>query len=288
MQGKSSTKADVQDKPAAAGSNSPKLFLLLMSCGLLIQPFPIIYLPEELKIFYAISITLVFLLVAIHVRGKESLKKYFPVMFAFFTSALVLTLQFYTRGGGIGSTPWEKVLWMVASASLVVVPIILLTKKTGSNMASIFLQKGDLKKGLIIGLVTFTAFLVTSVPAAIYIFGGRADRITPENLIAWSPWIVAFVFLNSLREELWFRGIFLKKFEKFFKADIANLLQAIPFSIAHLGIRFDFTTIIYLVLFFFLGLGFGAIMQKTNSILGAVLFHAGADIPVMIMTFSLL
>jgi hypothetical protein len=59
-------------------------------------------------------------------------------------------------------------------------------------------------------------------------------------------------------------------------------------SLAHLGANFSFATAILLVLFFFLGLGFGAVMQKTNSIVGALLFHAGVDIPVMIMTFSVL
>jgi uncharacterized protein len=37
---------------------------------------------------------------------------------------------------------------------------------------------------------------------------------------------------------------------------------------------------------FSLGLAWGYIMQRTDSILGSALFHAGADIPVFIGIFS--
>jgi len=42
----------------------------------------------------------------------------------------------------------------------------------------------------------------------------------------------------------------------------------------------------FTVIVFFLGLAFGAIMQKTNSLLGSILFHAGTDIPVILGIFS--
>jgi len=102
------------------------------------------------------------------------------------------------------------------------------------------------------------------------------------------PWILAFVFLNGIREEILFRGLFLKKYNTFIGADISNVLQAIIFSLAHLSVPFNLFVFIYLILTFFLGLAFGAVIQKTDSLVGAILFHAGADIPVIIAVFSLL
>jgi len=169
---------------------------------------------------------------------------------------------------------------------LVVIPLLVLVRLSGDNWASIYLKKGNLRLGLIIGLVVFFFFLVTAVPFSIWIFGGAS--VTSDQLIALAPWIAAFVFANSLKEELLYRGLFLKKFESFLGKDMSNLTHAVVFSLAHLYIPFDSFTIIYWALAFFLGLGFAAVMQKTDSLLGSFLFHAGSDIPLMLAIFSVL
>jgi len=94
------------------------------------------------------------------------------------------------------------------------------------------------------------------------------------------------VLSNGVREELWFRGLFLKKYESILGVDASNFLQAIIFSQAHLGSQYTPFLLIFLVITFFLGLAFGAVMQKTESLLGAVLFHAGTDIPAVLGYFS--
>jgi membrane protease YdiL (CAAX protease family) len=60
------------------------------------------------------------------------------------------------------------------------------------------------------------------------------------------------------------------------------------FATAHLSAELTPFFILYFIMTFFLGLGFGAVMQKTDSVIGSVLFHAGADIPVLIAVFSYL
>ena len=96
------------------------------------------------------------------------------------------------------------------------------------------------------------------------------------------------MFLNAIREEILFRGLFLKKYDTFLGGDTSNVLQAIIFSLAHLSAQVTPFTFVYLILSFFLGLAFGGVIQKTDSLLGAILFHAGADIPVIIAVFSFL
>jgi membrane protease YdiL (CAAX protease family) len=71
----------------------------------------------------------------------------------------------------------------------------------------------------------------------------------------------------------------------------SNFLQAIIFSLSHsvagAGLNAYTPYVWALVIFTFsLGLVWGYIMQRTNSMLGPVLFHAGSDIPVFIGIFS--
>lgn len=224
-----------------------------------------------------------FLITALLFRNRqEKNKKYAPIFYAFFIAALVNTLQWYWRGSG--SSFREILLNIFISTILVVIPIITLIKLSGADMGSLYLKKGNLKLGFIIGVITFLFFLITALPAATYIFGGL--NVTLELLIILFPWILVFIFLNALREELWFRGLFLKKFETLLGKDSSNFLQALIFSFAHLTLPFSSFSMIYLIITFLLGLGFGAVMQKTDSIIASILFHAGADIPVILAVFS--
>lgn len=116
-------------------------------------------------------------------------------------------------------------------------------------------------------------------------------NLTPELVISWTPWILTVVLANGIREEILYRGIFLKKYEAFLNQRSSNLLQAIIFSLSHsvAGLGFSAYTqdIAVLVLTtFLLGLTWGFIMQKTDSVLGAVFFHAGTDIAIFIGVFS--
>jgi len=263
------------------------LFILFLMCGVSIF-VPIIFMMENIKTIYLISHPVLFLLAAVLIRRNAHLKKYFPVFFAFFVSSLAFSLSSLGPfSSGPGTTMESRVFNLLLSTLLVVISIVLLTKISGSDMASIYLKKGKFRLGLIIGLATFLFFLVTSVPAAIGLFGGR--EVTLEQLVAFAPWIAAFVFFNALREELWFRGLFLKKYETFLGVELSNFLQAILFSLAHFLWPFTLPfALIYLIITFFLGLGFGAVMQKTDSVLAAILFHAGVDIPVILSVFSVL
>jgi membrane protease YdiL (CAAX protease family) len=127
---------------------------------------------------------------------------------------------------------------------------------------------------------------MTCIPASIWIFGGKA--ISSDRFISLTPWIAIFIFSNAIKEEILFRGLFLKKYQYFLGATPSNFLQATIFSLAHLYVPFDSFLFIYLFMTFLLGFAFGAVMQKTDSALAAILFHAGADIPVILAVFSLL
>jgi membrane protease YdiL (CAAX protease family) len=176
------------------------------------------------------------------------------------------------------------VIFKVLSTLFVAIPIIILTKATNRKMKSIYLTKGRLRLGLMIGISLFIFFLATSLWMSTLLYSGK--DLTFEKVVSWAPWIFVFVFSNGIKEEIQFRGLFLRKYEVFLGIDQSNLLQAVIFSLAHIGEIYSPVMIVFLFLVFLLGLAFGAIIQKTNSLIGSIIFHAGTDIPVILGIFS--
>jgi membrane protease YdiL (CAAX protease family) len=269
------------------------LFLLLLICGislpslsgLLVFPFSIV--PAKLTLLYVIALSFDFLVTAILLRRHKSLKVYWQIFFAFFIASLALFFDFLIS---IPSDTMNGIaLDMLVSTSIIVSTIILLTRISGNSFSSIFLKKGNIKLSIIIGLTGFVFFSLTSIPAAEYLFQGQ--NLNLDKVIAWMPWILPIVLLNGVREELLYRGLFLKKFEPKLGLKTSNFLQAIIFSLSHtvagVGLNAYTPFIWVLVIFTFsLGLAWGYIMQRTDSVLGSILFHAGTDIPVFIGIFS--
>ena len=89
--------------------------------------------------------------------------------------------------------------------ALVAAPILVLNRVSGADLGSIFLNRGNLKLGLGIGALVFF-FLA---PAS---FMFAAQRFSSaELLMAAVVWGLVFSVANSFMEELWLRGIFLKR-----------------------------------------------------------------------------
>jgi membrane protease YdiL (CAAX protease family) len=191
-----------------------------------------------------------------------------------------LIFQFLTYPITIETIAFEKVV----AALLTIIPIITLTKLSGDNLGSIYVKKGRLRSGLLVGVACFAFFALSAVPSATSIFG--AQNIDLKVIFEWTPWILVFVFANGFLEEFMYRALFLKKYEVFFGSKISNLLQAIIFCTIHLSVAYTPEPYLFVVLTFVLGLAWGYVMQRTDSLLGSVLFHAGTDIPIIISIFS--
>jgi membrane protease YdiL (CAAX protease family) len=269
------------------------LFVLLLICGislpslsgLLVFPFSVV--PTELILAYAIILSVVFLSTALLMQSRKYLIGYWQIIFAFFIASLAIFFDLLINMPA--NTMSGLVLDMLVSTSIIVSTIILLTKISGNTLGSIFLKKGNIKLGLIFGLAGFFFFALTSIPAAQYLFQGQ--NLNLDKVIAWLPWIMPIVLLNGVREELLYRGLFLKKFEPKLGLKASNLLQALIFSLSHsvagVGLNAYTPFIWVLVIFTFaLGLTWGYIMQRTDSVLGSILFHAGTDIPIFLGIFS--
>lgn len=256
--------------------------------GLLVFPFSLI--PNSLLQIYPIVLSLFFLPSTLFFHRSERFKKYWHITLAFFIASFALNLQAISGWFGFQSTTMNGlVLAMLSSTVLVAASIILLTKISGGAMYSIFLTKGKIKLGLFVGLTGFLIFAILSIPAANYLFQGQ--NLTITKMLYWMPWILPIVLANGLREELLYRGLFLRKFETLLGSGFSVLLQALIFSLSHsvagIGLT-QYTPYISILVIttFILGLTLGYFMQKTNSIIGPILLHAGTDIPIFIGIFS--
>lgn len=270
------------------------LFALFLLCGLLIFVAGDL-LKNEIQLIFRICLTVAFLLIALCFRNKERIGRYFQVTFAFFVVSLVTLLNSLLPLPGSSSGPTVKgyLLQQILSTLVIVIPIALLTKVSGNSMGSIYLQKGRLRLGLIIGVVPFLFFviLILAFPAGLKyasMFFSISEEMTYEQILSLMPAVVVYVLLNGLKEELWYRGVFLRKFETFVGAWPSNILTTLVFAASHVGVSCTPAILIFLGMTFVLGLVGGYIMWKTNSIIGPALLHAAMDITIALGAFSFL
>ena len=134
--------------------------------------------------------------------------------------------------------------------------------------------------GLCVGLITAAALLVLSLlqPAV------RA--LGTDRLMSLAPWILLFVAANAFMEELLFRGLFLGRYEPLIGKWLAILSTALAFTLAHVQVTYAPNLWGFLLVTFGLSIGWGWLMQKTGSLWGSALFHAGADLLIIVPIFS--
>jgi uncharacterized protein len=270
-------------------------FLLFFLCGFLaVGPIQWgnISLPQPWIYVYKIVTPLVFLLISLLLKRKEHLQSYYKIFFAFFTASfalLILWVLFLFITLPTTSEWGFSVVKLIEMATIVisVVLINLFVQVKGNKrkfFEDLYISKGNLKIGLIIGISSFVLFALGSVFIAKYLFYGSV--LTWSAVLLWLPWILLFCFSNAILEEVLYRGLFLKKYESFFNFHVYNLLQALVFASIHIGVTYTSESLIFLGITFLLGLLFGLLTTKTNSILASILFHAGTDFIVIIGIFA--
>jgi uncharacterized protein len=186
--------------------------------------------------------------------------------------------------GVSANTPVDWALQKLNECAVVVCVVIALTLLSGGSLGSIYIQKGNLKLGLTIGVSTFVLAAAGSTLMANLLF--KPQDLTLARIISWAPWLLVFVLANAAQEELLFRGLFLRKLQPFFGKFLSNFMIMFIFTLLHRGVPYTSNDYIFLAAVTLLALAWGYIMQKTGSIWGSILFHAGMDIPIMLGIFS--
>jgi len=231
------------------------------------------------------------LLTSLKLRKIERYRHHGPILYAFFTAAVATSLDYYlptirwlleALNMSI-ATPMSIALDKLDSSLIIILTILLLTRLSDEGPTSLYLRKGDLRQGLTIGILAFLISVTGSVYVA-RLFG--AQNLTLERIYPWLPWILVFVLANALNEEMLFRGLLLGKVQPVLGRFFSNLVLAIPFVLHHTGVSYTNDTLLFLAYLLPLALAWGHITQRTDSLLGAFLFHAGTDIPVILVIFS--
>ena len=237
-----------------------------------------------------IGLMLLLFFAAWRVRRSQSLQHYWQVIFGLFIMLCAVSLDWWTARlildslGGYPNTPAGIALEKLKTMLVVVITILLLTRISGNSLGAIYVQRGRLKQGLSIGLIAFGIAAAGAIPMSRLMFtGGEVGLI---DILNWAPWILLAVLANATNEELLFRGLFLRKLEPFYGKFLSNCLIVLVFTGLHLGVTYTQDQMLFLMVVLPLALAWGYIMQKTNSVWGSILFHAGTDLPVFLAIFS--
>ena len=228
---------------------------------------------------------------ALHFRKHPHLNGLGQIWIGLFILALATSLDWWSARfvldvlGGYPDTPAGIALEKMKSVLLAAGTIFLLTRAFGGSLGSIYVQCGRLKQSLLIGLTAFGIAAVGAVPMSTLLFAGRQISLT--QALGWAPWILLAVLANAAYEELLFRALFLRKLDPWFGKLVSNGLIALVFTGLHLGVTYPKEQLLFLFILIPLALGWGYLMQKTDSIWGSILFHAGTDIPVFLAIFSI-
>ncbi|MGE5124121.1 MAG: CPBP family intramembrane glutamic endopeptidase, partial [Acidobacteriaceae bacterium] len=245
------------------------------------------------NIIYIICTTAVFLIAALVLKRSPKLAKFWGIAYAFFIASAVNLVSYYFAGyitdivkllGVRADENAVQGLDKVYDTLLVVIPVVVLTLAAGADMKSIYLSAGNnyRKWGLGIGVLVMIDFFSSAL-----IFYGMG--YTPARLGTVILWGLVFSLSNSLLEELWIRGIMLKKLVPLIGAAGAVLLTSITFGTLHfLGVAYLPATVIpiFVINTFAMGIACGILMVKTDSIWGAYLIHAAADLFLFIATLA--
>jgi membrane protease YdiL (CAAX protease family) len=249
------------------------------------------FIPSELRLIVRIIIACILFLSTIMLyKTERSWNRYWKISYALLLSSVGLVLagffgNWYTLIPGLSLSTVEGVsIAKVAEVIPIVVTILIGTWLVERDFTPVFVRGGDLRKTFKIGLIVSPVALIP-----FFALGGLGLSVGLDVIFAWLPWMCIFGFSNAFMEELMVRGLFLKKYNAIFGKNNSLLLTSVIFALLHQAI-IEFTDpvtfTIFLLITFILGLSWGYVMQKSDSIWGAVLAHAIADILFIITVFG--
>lgn len=236
------------------------------------------YVSQTALLGFHAGLTAVLLIIALFLRRSGKGKPYWPVFYAFFVAgAAVLTSGLFSGDllrlfKQTVATPQGIALAKFSESILRVIPILVLMPVMGFDWRSMYLAAGKVRFWLPIAIAAFVVF-----PALAYFPLSSSQAGVLDKLLPLWPWILLFVLSNGFMEELLYRGVFLKRYEPFLGKGLSIILTAIVFALMHTQVTYAAQMIQFLVIVLVLSLIWGILIQKTDSLWGAVLFHAAGD-----------
>ena len=265
------------------------LFILFILVGLLVFGVGGYWTPAAGgdKLTYRVIIFLVFAVLWFLTRQIKRAQEFQPVILGFLIAAAAfLAGSFVSEGLGIllgASTNTLSGIARLKFSEMVplVATILVLNRLFGNDLGTLYLKRGNWKLNLLAGGGSMIVFVI------VFYLQSQAQGITIQDIVPTIPWILLFTLSNAFLEEVHFRGLFLRKFEPFLGKHFSNLAIAIFFTMIHAPVEYTPDILQFLIITFFLALGWAYLIQKADSLWGAVLSHAGADFLVIAGILSL-
>jgi membrane protease YdiL (CAAX protease family) len=233
-----------------------------------------------------VAVILGSLAAALALRKNARLRPYWRLVFAYFVASCAIMLSDYTgdwalilSGQALNTAKGFTALKLGEDAAIIGT-IIVLALLTRDDPEKLFLSKGRLGLGLIIGITSFLVFTAIGLSSTL------AKGIHPDKVHELLPVFLMIALADGFMEELLFRGLFLRRLGRFVGDNWANVVTATVFTFMHLGVQFTASLPTFLIIVFLLGLLWGWIMQKTGSVLAPALFHAGVDMLIIADAFA--
>lgn len=244
------------------------------------------------NLYYECATTVVFLAAALVLRRLPRFRDYWQIAYAFFIAAAVLlvtTLTVDLRGalfGWMGIAPDTNAEFGAAKvfeASMTIGTILLLTRLARMRLETVYVKRGNLKWGLLIGLGTLLNFMTSTL------MFNALEYSSLEKLGSAILWGFVFALFNGFLEELWLRGLFLKKLIPLLGVGTSIGLTSLCFGLFHVsGLMYMQPEAIpfYMINTFTFAAAWGYLMHRTNSWIGPGLMHAASDFYLFIEMLS--
>lgn len=260
-------------------------FSLLLGCEATIFIFGSHYFDvfaTNRNLAYNLALSAIFLAATLWFHYEKRLHPYWQLALVLFIASVAYPFTALGAGGIRTVLKWFAVttdtskglaIEKICETLLKTIPMLALIKLARADFGSVYLKRGNLKLGLGIGWLVFF-FLA---PAA---FMFAAQRFTSTGmLLAAVVWGLVFSIANGFMEELWLRGILLRRFATVLGMDGAIWVTSLTFASMH---SFAYYFMPAALPFFFintlaLGLACGYLMAKADNLWGAVIIHAASD-----------
>jgi membrane protease YdiL (CAAX protease family) len=245
------------------------------------------YLSGNTLLTFHMILTAALLVVAIVLKRSENGKAYWPVFYVFFVAGAAVLISTLFSDDLLSwlnqsvTTPQGIAMAKFSESLLRVIPILVLMPLMGFNWHSMYLKTGKVRIWLPIAIAAWVV-----LPAFAYFSLSSNQGSVLDKLLPLWPWILLFVLSNGFMEELLYRGIFLKQYEPFLGKGPSIILTAIVFALMHTQVTYAAQMIQFLVIVLVLSLIWGFLIQKSDSLWGAVLFHAAADCLILFGAFA--
>lgn len=248
---------------------------------------------DLVRFLYTIAVAGGYLAFTLRLRSHPFLHRYWELAFAFFVLAVVGVLNNLSHyfgtyvlhsppvtGNPLASSVTGSVLVQLVETGVAIVTILVLTKAFGFSLGAVYARPGRLRALFLVALAVFVLLLVfTARHQSNFIpTNGAASQ---GGFLSLLPALLVLVVSNGFQEEFLFRGLFLQRYNAHFGGPASILISSIVFGIAHLGVTYTPSAILFiLVAVLPLGLVTALLMRRTDGIVTPAVLHAGFDLPI--------